>query len=172
MSAWRSSRLHEDHERDTFDCGREVLNRWLSDEASRAEQAGVSATTVWTPAADRRVLAYYSIAPTVLRRDELPSRSMAGGYTTVPGYLLGRLALDRTLHGQGLGSQLLVDALGRIVSACGQGGGRVIVVEAIDDAAVAFYDHHDFKPVAGTNRLFMKVATARAALSPPASHPG
>lgn len=165
MSAWRSGRLTENHDRDTFDCGNEVLNRWLTDQALRAEQAGVSATTVWTRAPDRRVVAYHSISPTVLRRDELPSRSMAGGYTTVPGYLLGRLALDRTLHGQGLGSQLLIDALGRIVSACSKGGGRVIVVDAIDDAAAAFYKHHDLTPVAGTNRLVMKVATARAALS-------
>lgn len=166
MSTWRSGRLTENHDRGPFDCGQEILNLWLTDQALRAEQAGVSATTVWTPTADQRVIAYHSIAPTVLRRDELPSRSMAGGYTTVPGYLLGRLAVDRTLHGQGLGSQLLVDALERIVSASGQGGGRVIVVEAIDDAAAAFYEHHDFKPVAETNRLVMKVATARAALSP------
>jgi GNAT superfamily N-acetyltransferase len=137
----------------------------LTDHALSAEQAGVSATTVWTPASDQGVIAYHSIAPTVLRRDELPSPSMAGGYTTVPGYLLGRLAVDRELHGQGLGSQLLIDALERIVSASGQGGGRVIVVDAIDDAAAAFYENHHFKPVAGTNRLVMKVATARAALS-------
>ncbi|MCP9491894.1 MAG: GNAT family N-acetyltransferase [Solirubrobacteraceae bacterium MAG38_C4-C5] len=84
----------------------------------------------------------------------------------VPGYLLGRLALDPTLHGHGLGSQLLVDALERIVSASDQGAGRVVVVEAIDAAAAALYEHHHFRPVADTNRLVMKVATARAALSP------
>lgn len=164
MTTWRSSRLSEDHTTSEFDCGHESLNRWLADQALRAERAGVSATTVWTPAGEQRVIAYYSITPTVLRRDELPSRAMAGGYTSVPGFLLGRLALDRELHGQGHGSQLLIDAIERIVSAADEGGGRVIVVDAIDEAAGMFYEHHDFTPITETNRLVMKIATARNAV--------
>ncbi|MCP9491893.1 MAG: hypothetical protein MSC31_18755 [Solirubrobacteraceae bacterium MAG38_C4-C5] len=38
---------------------------------------------MWTPSDTQRVVAYHSIAPTVVRRDELPSRGMAGGYSTV-----------------------------------------------------------------------------------------
>lgn len=164
MTTWHSSRLSEDHTPSEFDCGRESLNRWLADQAVRAERAGVSATTVWAPAGEQRVVAYYSITPTVLRREELPSRAMAGGYTGVPGHLLGRLALDRELQGQGHGSQLLIDAIERIVSAAGEGGGRVIVVDAIDEAAAAFYEYHDFTRITESNRLVMKVATARRAL--------
>lgn len=166
MTTWHSSRITEDHDTSAFDCGQESLNQWLAGQAVRAAQAGVSATTVWTPPHDQHVVAFYSIAPTVLRRNELPSRSMTGGYTTIPGYLLGRLALDRKLQGQGLGSQLLLDALERIVSASDRGGGRVIVVDAIDEGAAAFYEHHDFQPITGTDRLVMKVATARAAVTP------
>lgn len=40
------------------------------------------------------------------------------------------------------------------------------MVEAIDAAAAALYEHHHFRPIADTNRLVMKVATAPAALSP------
>lgn len=166
MSAWRSNRLNDDDRTRGFDCGHESLNRWLADHARRAEQAGVAATTVWTPADDIRVVAYFAIAPTMLRREDLPSRSLAGGYSTIPGYLLGRLALDIELHGQGLGSQLLIDAVQRIVDAAATGSGRVIVVDAIDEAAAAFYEHHHFIPMTGTSRLVMKVSTARAALSP------
>lgn len=116
------------------------------------------------PSAAPRVRAYYSIAPTQVAAEELPSRSLAGGYTVVPGYLLARLALDRALQGQGLGSELLIDALIRITDAASQAGGRLIVVDAIDDDAHGFYRHHDFQPVEGSRRLVMKVATARAAL--------
>lgn len=164
MRTWRSSRLSEDHTTSEFDCGHESLDQWLAEQALRAERAGVSATTVWTPPGEQRVVAYYSITPTVVHRDELPSRAMAGGYTSVPGYLLGRLALDRQLHGQGHASQLLIDAIERIVSASDQGGGRVIVVDAINDAAGAFYEHHDFTRIPETKRLVMKIATARGAL--------
>lgn len=166
MTTWHSGRLTQDHDTGSFDCGQESLNRWLAEQALRAEHAGVSATTVWAAPEDHRVVAFYSIAPTVLRRDELPSRSMTGGYGTIPGYLLGRLALDRTLQGQGHGSQLLLDALERIVQASDRGSGRVIVVDAIDAAAAAFYEHHDFRPITGADRLVMKVATARSAMTP------
>jgi hypothetical protein len=63
-----------------------------------------------------------------------------------------------------LGTEPLVDALERIVDAAHVGGGRLIVVDAIDDEARAFYRRHDFVPVAATMRLYLKVATAQAAL--------
>jgi len=54
--------------------------------------------------------------------------------------------------------------LGRIVEAAAVGGGRLIVVDAMDDPAHEFHRHHDFIPVAGAPHLHMKISTARAAL--------
>ncbi|HEX6076988.1 MAG TPA: hypothetical protein VFZ32_17220, partial [Micromonosporaceae bacterium] len=52
-----------------------------------------------------------------------------------------------------------------IVNAANVGGGRLIVVDAIDDVAAKFYRYHDFQSVKGNpNRLVMKVSTARQAL--------
>jgi GNAT superfamily N-acetyltransferase len=164
VTPWRSRRLTAQFDISRFDCGNETLNRWLTEQALRAEQAGISATTAWTPHDDDRVVAYYTVAPTQLLRGELPSRSMAGGHSVIPGYLLGRLALDRSLHGRGVGSQLLLDALDLIVSAADRSGGRVLVVDAIDDNAAAFYVHHGFAPIPETQRLIIKIATARTAL--------
>lgn len=162
---YRSARLAVEHDTAAFDCGNAALNEWLRARALRAEAAGICATTVWTEPAGVEVLGFHSIAPTQIRRDGLPSRSMAAGYSSVPGYLIGRLALDNRLRGKRLGSQLLLDALELIVQAADRSAGRVIVVDAIDDSAVAFYERHDFTRVADTNRLVMKIATARAALS-------
>jgi GNAT superfamily N-acetyltransferase len=141
-----------------------MLDRWLRVEALRAERAGVSRTTVWTAPEDLVVVAFHSIAPTRFARSELRTRAMSVGYSDVPGYLVGKLALDETLHGAGLGSQLLLDALDMIVSAAAVAGGRLIAVDAIDEHAHAFYRHHDFTPIQGSSRLVMKVSTARAAL--------
>lgn len=164
MSDWVSQALTDDHDVSQFDSGKESLDQWLHKDALRAHRAGISRTTVWTAANDRSVVAYHAIAPTQVARIDLPSRSLSAGYSHVPGYLIGRLALDRRLHGQGLGTQLLLDALERIVEAAERAGGRVIVVDAIDDAAHRFYRHHNFRAIEQSNRLVMKLATAAAIL--------
>lgn len=155
--------LESDHNVEAFDCGAESLNAWLRAEAHRAQRADTARTYVWTETADSAdVLAYFAIAPTAVRRAEL-SRGMAGGFTfDIPGYLLARVALNNDLQGQGLGAQLLVDAIARIVGAAEASRGRLIVVDAIDDSAAAFYRAHDFIPVKDNPlRLVLKVATAR-----------
>jgi GNAT superfamily N-acetyltransferase len=162
VSDWVSQPLTQDHDVSQFGSGNESLDRWLQREALRAHRAGISRTTVWTTPDDRAVVAYHAIAPTQLARVDLASRSLSAGYSQIPGYLIGRLALDQTLHGQGPGTQLLLDALERIVNAAARAGGRVIVVDAIDDAAHRFYRHHGFRAVEHSNRLVMKLATAAA----------
>lgn len=60
---------------------------------------------------------------------------------------------------------MLVDALSRAARAAELGGGRLIVVDAIDEAAAGFYRHHGFTAVKGNpHRLVLKVATVRALL--------
>ena len=164
MSDWVSQPLTQDHDVSQFGSGNESLDQWLQRDALRAHRAGISRTTVWTAPSDRAVVAYHAIAPTQIARIGLPSRSLSGCYSHVAGYLIGRLALDQTLHGQGLGTQLLLDALERILDAAARAGGRVIVVDAIDDAAHRFYSHHGFRAIEHSNRLVMKLATAAAIL--------
>jgi GNAT superfamily N-acetyltransferase len=136
----------------------------LRHEARRAGQADTARTYVWTEEDDNEndVVAYFSMAPTVVVREEL-TQSQAGGYTfAIPGFLLARLALDVTLHGQGLGTELLLDAISRMVGAAEVSAGRLIVVDAIDDRAAEFYTKHDFVAVKGNpHRLILKMATAR-----------
>jgi GNAT superfamily N-acetyltransferase len=162
--SWHSLALDENHAVGEFDCGVADLNEWLAQQSVRAQRSDTARTYVWIGPDSKRAVAYFSITPTEVRRVDL-SGSMAGGVSVVPGYLLARLALDRSLHGTGLGAELLVNALSKIVTASSVGGGRIIVVDAIDDRAVAFYEHHGFTQVKNNrHRLVMKMATARAAL--------
>jgi hypothetical protein len=56
-------------------------------------------------------------------------------------------------------------ALDKAVRAAEIGGSRLIVVDAIDDAAYEFYKHFDFIPVKNhRGRLVMKMSTAASAL--------
>lgn len=112
-SEYESVALTMQHDVAAFDCGVSTLNVWLGEQALRAQQAGTARTFVWVTAkAPERVGAYFSLAPTELSRDDL-SRGQSSGYSTVPGYLLARLAVHTDLHGFGSGGQVLVDALTR-----------------------------------------------------------
>lgn len=159
--AERAAPINAGHDTSGFDCGNESLNTWLQTEARQARERGSAATYVWADAG--RVVAYYAITPWQADRSEV-SRGMAGGMTGwIPGWLLARLALDRSLQGQGLSGALLKDALRRILAA-EIGSGRLIAVDAIDDNAASFYEHYGFQPVKSTpRRLVIKVSTVRRA---------
>lgn len=164
-SLFVSQPLDDDSGLDSFACGRPQLEVWLREHAVLAQKQGTARTTVWREQSTHRVVAYYSIAPTQIARADLSGR-LAGGHAVVPGFILARLALDRALHRQGLGGQLLVDALETICAASDLVGGRVVVVDPIDAAAREFYLHFDFTPIKRSERerLFMLIKDARASL--------
>jgi GNAT superfamily N-acetyltransferase len=164
VTPWLSESIDDQRNPSRFSSGNETLDAWLRERALRAHRAGVSRTTVWVAGDDATVVAYHALAPTQLARIDLPSRSLSAGFSMLPGFLIGRLALDRSLQGQGLGSELLLDALERIVEAADLVGGRLIAADAIDADARRFYTHHGFQPIEGSSRLVMKLATARAAI--------
>lgn len=152
-----SELLNEHHILDAFDSGSEPLDQWLKSDARRAQAAGMAQVYVWREPDSQVVVGYYAITPANIAPDDL-SRSVRGGYSSrIPGYLIARLAVARALHGQGYGSELLLDALGSAAAAAGLGGGRLIVVDAIDDNAFAFYQHHGLTPIGGSRRLFVRI---------------
>jgi predicted N-acetyltransferase YhbS len=94
-----------------------------------------------------------------------PKKIGRGAPRQIPAILLAKLALSEELHDQGLGAELLVRALRTILDAARVAGGKLVVVDAIDDAAASFYRHHDFVPLPErSDRLVMKLSTAARAL--------
>lgn len=128
---------------------------------------GTARTSVWVDR-EAAVRAYFSLAPHVVRRGDAPPRAGRGSPNLIPAILLARLALDRRLQGKGMGGVLLVDALSTAVEAARRAGGRLIVVDAIDERASAFYRRHDFHPFPSDPfRLAMKVSDAAKTLGLP-----
>ena len=78
-----------------------------------------------------------------LRRAE-PSSALVCG---LPGVLLARLALDAREQGQGLGALLLAEALRKAAAGGEAAAARLVVVDAIDEAAARFSAHHGFVAV-------------------------
>ncbi len=80
--------------------------------------------------------------------------------------LLARLALDASLHGQKLGTELLIDALVHICRAAEHTAGRLVVVDPVDPVdteAAGFYAHHGFESVRDSTRMFAKLSSIRSA---------
>ena len=110
-------------------------------------------------------MAYFTLAAHVLAREALTSRTGRGSPNVIPAILLARLALDGSLQGQGLGAELLWDALSRAVAANRQAAARLVIVDAIDERAASFYEHFGFEPIPrNPTRLVQKMSSVEAAL--------
>lgn len=108
-----------------------------------------------------RVVGYYAIATAMVRRGSLPSAKLRKGMPEeVPLLLIGRLVLDAAYQGQGIGTDLLSDALRRCLAAAEIAGARAVIAHAIDDVAVRFYQRHGFllSPL-GESRMLMPIET-------------
>lgn len=153
------------HELASFRCGNDDLDTWLRDAALTADRAGTARVYLWLDD-DDEVIGYFAILPHTIRRDDVPSAVGRGAPEVIPGFLLARLALSEDLHGQGRGGELLAGAIETTLAAIRVGGGRVIVVDAIDDRAASFYEHFGFRAIpANLDRFVMKSSTAAASLS-------
>jgi GNAT superfamily N-acetyltransferase len=157
--------LGEYHDLAGFDCGNDELNVWLRLQAQTATGQG---TRTYVVVEDGDVVGYVAIAPHTVDREHLSKSLGRGAPHQIPAVLLAKLALDRRLHGRRLGSDLLIVALTTIVAAARRVGGKVVVVDAIDEAALRFYLHHEFVPIpAHPHRLVRKLSTIARALELP-----
>lgn len=164
MHTFVSETLAEHHLLEEFASGNHALDDWLHHHARHAQSMRTARTFVWH-GGDKVVMAYFSLAAHLVVRADLPPKLGRGSPDAISAVLLARLALDRSLQGQGLGGELLVDALSRAVQASDVAAARLGVVDAIDEAAAAFYEHHGFVAVPGNRqRLVQKVNDIAAAL--------
>jgi GNAT superfamily N-acetyltransferase len=152
-------------DRTSFSCGTPELDDYLRHHASQDAKRKVAATFVMVDAT-RRILGYYTLSAYGIRASELP-RAVAKKlpkYPLIPATLLGRLAISREYKGQKLGRVLLMDALNRCWKNTVEVASVGVVAEAHDEAARAFYLHHEFIPLADHPRkLFIAMATIKRA---------
>jgi GNAT superfamily N-acetyltransferase len=161
-----SEPLNDSHVLTSFDSGKEPLDRWLRQSAGRGQLQDTGRTFVWH-AGDGEVVAYFTLTGHALHRDSLSKKQAHSLPADVPAILLAKLALDVSLHGQGLGGELLLDALTRCVRAGEMVASRFVVVDAIDDNAASFYEKFGFTPIPDTDpvRLLRRLKSIAADLA-------
>lgn len=161
----RIEHLNPLHLLDRFDCGNKAMNDWLARHASDNEQLDLSRTYVLT-ADTTEVLGYYTLTGMSAAQTELPRflRRRTPQNLIQPGCLLARLAVALDHQGEGLGRDLMVDAVKEALAASEHIALRFIAVDPIDDRARAIYTRWGFHEIPGDHRMFLGLAEAAASL--------
>ena len=144
-----------------------VLDIWLRERALASEGLSARTYVICRAAEPLTVVGYYAISTAMEERQALPSAKLRRGMPNqVPLLLIGRLALDASVQGLGLGADLLSDAVRRCCAAAEIAGARAIVTHAIDDDAADFYEHHGFiRSALGERIMLLPIETTSASLA-------
>ena len=152
------------HDRDSFDCGESELNRFIRDQAARLMGAGISKTmvlpaTLSLPNGKTPICAFYSIAPSLIKRDDLPALiSKNLPCYPIPVFLLAQLAVHKEFTGLGLGKVALINALEYFNNISAHIPAYAVVVDCLNQNAEGFYLRYGFRELCkynGRSRLYI-----------------
>lgn len=157
--------LTAQHTLGNFDSGVHSLDEWLRRRAMQNQASGASRTFVACD--DARIAGYYALSASAVAPDAATGRFRRNMPDPVPVAVLGRLAIDKSFQGKGLGRALFRDAALRVLAAADSIGIRGMLVHAISDEAKAFYvglglDVSPLEPMT----LMATVADLKASLRP------
>jgi GNAT superfamily N-acetyltransferase len=157
--------LGPEHDRASFSCESEALERYLRQQANQDLRKDLSVAYVLVPSGDRRRIAgYYTLCSDTILIDDLPAELVRKlrlpHYKTIPATLIGRLARDLTFKGQGIGELLLSNALRLAWQTSQTVASWAVTVHAKDDKARKFYQDFGFTSFADTpQRLYIPMKT-------------
>lgn len=137
-------KLAAHHDRLSFSCGVDALDRYLRAQAGQDVRRRVSNCFI-AVSSERTIAGYYTLAATGVPLNDLPpdDTKRLPRYPVVPAALVGRLAVDLRFAGKGLGAMLLYDAMERAAEAAP--AVFAVIVDAKDGQAVEFYRRFGFR---------------------------
>jgi GNAT superfamily N-acetyltransferase len=136
------------HDRGRFDSGSPALDEWLRRYAGQSRRADTAATWVIADL-DDVVVAYASLAMTGIDLGAAPPTLGKGSPDPIPALLIGRLAVDRSVAGLGVGTSLVAHVLATAVELNAHAACRAVVVRPLDDRARSWWDRLGFEPLDG-----------------------
>ena len=136
--------IADHHVLEEFCCGIPSLDNWLKAKARKNESARASRTYVLCHG--EKVIGYYALASGSIAANQAPGKVKRNMPDPIPVMILGRLTIDQTYQGKGLGNALLRDAILRILQAADIVGIRAILVHALSEQAKHFYEKRSFIP--------------------------
>lgn len=136
--------LTREHDRRSFACGVDTLDRYLKEQATQDIRRGVTSCYIARPSENAKVVGYYTIAMGSVPLGDFPPEIVRKlpRYPSVPVARVGRLAVDAELRGRGLGSVLLLNAIARVHGS--DIAAFAVVVDAENETAATFYLRNGF----------------------------
>lgn len=165
--AWLQAPIGRRHDRAGFDCGEPELNLFLLRYALQNHKRGGAKTFVATPMVEpSKILGFYSLSPASLDFARTPDVARRGlGRYDVPVFRLGRLAVDRSMQGLGLGGRLLLAAGERCIAVAEEVGGVALLIDAKSERAALWYESYGATRLADAPlSLVLPLETIRDAL--------
>ena len=144
MSLSAPEPLTAHHDTATFACGVESLDIWLKQRAMKNQTTGASRTFVVCDG--KRVVAYYALASSAVAVEAATGSLRRNMPDPIPVVILGRLAVDHSLQGGGMGRALVCDACLRVIAAADAIGIRGMIIHALSESAQTFYERVGFDP--------------------------
>lgn len=167
LVAWHEEPIRKDHARETFDCGEPALNEFLHRHARKSHELGGAKTFLAISDVDgKTILGFYSLSPASIEYARAPDVVRRGlGRYDVPVFRLGRLAVDHSVQGQGLGGQLLLAAGRRCLLAATEVGGVALLIDAKNRRVADWYASYGAARLSDApSSLLLPLATIKAAL--------
>lgn len=154
--------LNRSHKKQTFECGKELLDNYLHKQANQDVKRKLTVCFVLATE-DETVIGYYTLSNTGIPREIVPEEirnKLPNSYDDLPATLLGRLAIDKNFAGQGYGGLLLIDALKRSYDISTSSiGSMAVIVDPIDTQAVNFYEKYGFISLPDSGKMFIPMKT-------------
>ena len=165
---WHEEPVSKYHDRTAFDCGDDTLNEFLRHHARKSHEKGGAKTFLAIDDTDgKTILGFYSLSPASVayeRAPEIVKRGLARH--ELPVFRLGRLAVDRSVQGLGLGGQLLLAAGRRSLFVATQAGGVALLIDAKNKSVAEWYISYGAVPLLDAPySLLLPFKTIHAALA-------
>ena len=156
--------LDKKHNRNDFDCGKELLNNYLKNQAGQDIKRKLSACFVLIEEETNNIQGYYTLSNNSIPLSSFPEqikKKLPESYVSVPTTLLGRLVIDKNCQGKGFGRILLIDALKRSYPISKEIGSIAVVVDPIDREAELFYEKYDFIKLPDSEKMLIATKTLK-----------
>jgi len=157
--------LEKSFDRKEFNCGKSSLNDYIQTQVSQDVRKKLSVCFVLLNSSKTTVEGYYTLSNASIPYDDVPEKlrkTYPKSYEYITVTLLGRLALDERIKGQGFGGKILIDALKRSLKVSEEDLGSVaVIVDPLDEDAEKYYSHFGFVKLTNSGKMFLDMNTIK-----------